>query len=192
MRPRFSSARRLTEGRAQRLTRLLAAWLTGLALVMAAPQALSEDAPPEYRLKAAFLYNFALFTEWPPEAGPTLNVCVFGKDPFGEEIDPLQGKKVGSRSIAVHRKTSVEQLSTCQLIFIAAPAMARLPQVLEIARGAGVLTVADSPGAADRGVALNMHVVQNRITFEANLEAARQAKVSLSAKLLRLATEVRQ
>ncbi len=174
----------------QRSARILL-WLFSVALASFAPQALSEELP-EYRLKAAFIYNFALFTEWPANIGTTLNLCVFGKDPFGEEIDPLQGKKVGDRSVAVHRKASVESLKGCQIVFIAGSATANLPRVLDSLRGTAVLTVADSPGAAAQGVALNMGVVQNKITFEANLQAARAAGLNLSSKLLRLATEVRQ
>jgi len=166
-------------------------WLFSLALASFAPRALSDELP-EYRLKAAFIYNFALFTEWPANLGTTLNLCVFGKDPFGDEIDPLQGKKVGDRTVAVHRKTSVESLKGCQIVFIANSAIGSLPRVLDSLRGVPVLTVADSPGAAGQGAALNMGVAQNKITFEANLQAARAAGLNLSSKLLRLATEVRQ
>jgi hypothetical protein len=63
---------------------------------------------PEYRLKTAFLYNFALFTEWPSDVGGTLHVCVHGADPFGTELDALQGKSVGERSIVVQRKDADE------------------------------------------------------------------------------------
>lgn len=168
------------------LTLLLAA-----ALVSFAPRALSDDLP-EYRLKAAFLYNFAVFTDWPADIGPTLNLCIYGRDPFRGEIDPLQGKVVGERHIAVHRMTSIESLKSCQLVFIADSANREIPNVLAGLRGATVLTVADAPGAAEQGVALNMGVVKNRITFEANLAAARGANLNLSSKLLRLATEVRQ
>jgi hypothetical protein len=166
-------------------------YLLSLALASFAPQALSDELP-EYRLKAAFIYNFALFTEWPTDVGTTLNLCIVGKDPFGEEIDPLQGKKVGDRTVAVQRKASVESLKGCQIVFIAGSAIASLPRVLDSLRGAPVLTVADSPGATGQGVALNMSVTQNKIAFEANLQAARAARLNLSSKLLRLATAVRQ
>jgi hypothetical protein len=174
----------------QRSARLLL-WLVSVTLASFAPPALSDELP-EYRLKAAFIYNFALFTEWPASVGPALNLCVFGKDPFGEEIDPLQGKKVGERSIAVHRRANTESLKGCQIVFIANSAIGSLPRVLDSVRGTPALTVADSPGAAAQGVALNMGVAQSRITFEANLQAARAAGLNLSSKLLRLATEVRQ
>ena len=163
----------------------------GLVLMALAPRAFSDDLP-EYRLKAAFLYNFALFTEWPGETGSTLNLCVYGRDPFGAELDALQGKPVGNRRMAIRRVISVEGLSGCQLVFIADPSAGAIATVLSAVHGAAVLTVADAPGAAKRGVALNMNVVNNRITFEANLAAARAANVNLSSKLLSLATEVLQ
>lgn len=150
------------------------------------------DEQPEYRLKAAFLYNFALFTDWPPDVGSTLQLCVHGADPFGKELDALHGKPVGSRSIAVQRKRSGDSLHGCQIVFIAASAIGSLPRVLETLRGLPVLTVADSPGAARQGAALNLAVDQNKISFETNLQATRSAGLKLSSKLLRLATEVIQ
>lgn len=171
------------------LRRRLAAVLA-TALALAAPTR-AEDLP-EYRLKAAFLYNFALFTEWPASVGPTLHLCVYGKDPFGEEIDPLANKQVDGRSIEIQRKTGADALKGCQLVFVAASAIGTLPQVLDSLRGATFLTVADTPGAAAKGVALNMQLVGNRVAFEANLPAARAGGVNLSSKLLRLAREVRQ
>jgi YfiR/HmsC-like len=163
----------------------LAAWL------MAASGARANDLP-EYRLKAAFIYNFMLFTEWPAGTGNTLNLCVHGKDPFGAEIDGLQGKPAAARSIAVLRKSAGESLKNCQVVFIAPSMMGSLPNVLESLKGQPTLTLADSHGAMQKGVALNMGVAQGKVTFEANLLAARDAGLNLSSKLLRLATEVLQ
>ena len=161
------------------------------ALVLLAPPARAQEFS-EYRLKAAFVYNFALFTEWPTEVGPTLNLCIHGQDPFGEELDELQGKAVGKRNIALQRKASVDSLKSCQLVFISGPGMRSLPRVLDELRERPALTVADSPGAVRLGVMLNMAVAQNKVTFEANLPAARAARLTLSSKVLRLATGVLQ
>jgi hypothetical protein len=150
------------------------------------------EALPEYRLKALFVYNFVLFTEWPDGMGRTLALCIYGPDPFGAEIDALRGKPVGSRIISVQRKGIDEPLDACQILFIAAPVINTVPQLLERLRGSQVLTIADSPGAARLGVALNLSVAADRITFEANLQAARGAGLNLSSKLLRLATQVIQ
>ncbi len=155
------------------------AWQPALALEL-----------PEYRLKAAFLYNFAVFTEWPAGVGPTLNLCLHGGDPFGAEIDGLQGKEVSARRIAVQRAPGAEALKACHVVFVAAPAAEKLPRLSEQLQGLPVLVVADSAGAARQGAALNMSVVQGRVTFQANPAAARNAGLTLSSKLLRLASEV--
>ncbi len=147
---------------------------------------------PEYRLKAAFLYNFMAYTEWPPEVGTPLTLCVVGNDPFGKDIDALQGRAVGQRSVAVQRKTAAESLNGCHAVFICSSAQEVLTRVLEGLRGKPVLTLADSPGAMQRGVALNMNMARDKVSFEANLGAARAAGLQLSSKLLRLATEVQQ
>ncbi len=162
-----------------------------LTVLSSAAPAHSLDIP-EYRLKAAFLYNFAAFTEWPADTGSSLNLCLYGADPFGAEIDPLNGKKVGERSLAVQRKSTPESLKGCQIVFVTAAASGQLPRVLDALRGQPVLTVADAPGSVLQGVMLNMALAQGRITFEANLVAARGARLNLSSKLLRLATEVVQ
>ncbi len=166
-----------------------ASWLAAWFIVASGARA---NDLPEYRLKAAFIYNFMLFTEWPAATGNTLNLCVHGKDPFGAEIDGLQGKPVAVRSIAVLRKSAGESLKNCQVVFMASSMMGSLPSVLESLKGQPTLTVADSPGAMQKGVALNMSVVQGKVAFEANLLAARDAGLNLSSKLLRLATEVLQ
>ena len=92
----------------------------------------------------------------------------------------------------VRRITSVEALSACQVVFIADSSRDGIARVLSSLRGATVLTIADVPGAAQQGVALNMSVVNDKITFEANLTAVRAANVKLSSRLLSLATEVLQ
>jgi len=146
----------------------------------------------EYRIKAAFLYNFVSFTEWPAGLGNTLNLCVYGPDPFGEDLDKLQGRSVAGRSLAVRRTNSVDALGNCQIVFISRPVIGNLPRVLDHLRGKPVLTVADSSGVAREGVALNMGTEQNKVVFEANLGAARDNGLILSSKLLRLAKEVYQ
>jgi hypothetical protein len=164
-------------------------WLA--ALLAFGPAARADDLP-EYRLKAAFVYNFMVYAEWPAATGSTLNLCIQGSDPFGIEIDGLKGKIAAGRTIALHRKTAGESLNDCQVVFVAASAIDGLPRLLDSLRGRPVLTVADSPGAMRRGVVLNMNMAQGKVTFEANLQAARSAGLDLSSKLLRLATEVQQ
>jgi hypothetical protein len=161
------------------------------ALLLAAWGARAADLP-EYRLKAAIVYNFIAFTEWPAEVGTTLDLCIHGKDPFGAEIDGLNGRAVGNRSIVLRRTGPGDTLKNCQVVFVTTSAIDSLPRLLDSLRDRPVLTVADSPGAMRRGVILNMNLAQDRVAFEANLQAARSAGLLLSSKLLRLATEVLQ
>ena len=172
-------------------------WLAVLAVPTAGMAALGPGGAQaqetsEYRLKAAFVYNFIAFTEWPAEVGSTLNLCIHGRDPFGTDIDGLNGKAVNGRTIVLQRGAGIEALQACQVVFVAASAQEQLPRVLEALRGQPVLTIADSPGAMRRGVALNMALNSGKVTFEANLPAARAVSLTLSSKLLRLATEVQQ
>jgi YfiR/HmsC-like len=174
-----------------RLGRCFAA-LLGLAAWLALAPCASAEEVPEYRVKAAFVYNFIAFVDWPADTGTTLTLCIHGADPFGKEIDLLQGKAVAGRSVAVSRRAAGESLKNCQLVFIAASAIDNLPRLLDSLHGQTVLTLADSPGAMQRGVALNLNLSHGKVTFEANLQAARGAGLNISSKLLRLATEVQQ
>ena len=162
-----------------------------LALLACVPQAIA-DSLAEYRVKAAFLVNFAAFTEWPADVGNTLTLCVYGPDPFGADLDRFQGKGIGARRLVVTRVDSVDTLGNCQAVFISRPVIGNLPRVLDILGGRPVLTVADSPGAMGQGVILNMGTRQSKVTFEANLAAARANGLNLSSKLLSLASEVKQ
>jgi hypothetical protein len=163
-----------------------------LLALLILPGAVGGDTLAEYRLKAAFLLNFVTFTEWPAGVGHTLNLCIFGPDPFGDNLDKLEGKSVAGRRLVVRRTNSVSGLADCQVVFITRLASGSLPRVLDYLNDKPVLTVADTPGAARQGVALNMSTEQSRITFEANLVAARSNGLGLSSKLLRLAREVYQ
>ena len=166
--------------------------LLALAALGLAPGRAHAEEVAEYQLKAAFLYTFLGFTEWPADTDGTLNLCIYGADPFGVEIDSLAGKRVGARSLAVQRKAQLDALRSCQIVFVSSASASQLTRVVEALRGLPVLTVADVPGAAQQGAAINMKLAQGRITFEANLLAARGARLNLSSKLLRLATEVVQ
>ena len=165
--------------------------LTLLSVLGCVPSAWAESSV-EYRLKAAFLYNFVSFTDWPAALGSKLNLCVYGPDPFDEDLDKLQNQNVAGRSLAVQRSKSVDDLRNCQIVFITHPMIGNLPRVLDNLKGKPVLTVADTPGAAREGVILNMVTEQDKIVFEANLSAARSNGLNLSSKLLRLAKDVYQ
>lgn len=150
------------------------------------------QATPEYRVKAGFLYNFVAFTEWPARVGSPLPVCVYGANPFGDELAALEGKTVNGRALTVRYPASLGELKACRVVFVAESAVDSLPRVLDAVRSEPVLVVTDTRGALDAGAAINMALRQGRVAFEVNLAAARRAELELSSKLLRLASEVRQ
>ena len=171
-----------------RLWRLL---LLAVPLLFFLPPAMSQELT-EFQIKAAFLYNFITYTEWPVETGSDLNLCVYGDDPFGELLDAVQGRAVGTRELSVHSIDELDRVQDCQVVFIAGSGRDDLQSVLGTTNGRPVLTVADTPGAIHRGVMLNMKMRDGRVTFEANLGAARINGLRISSKLLQLATEVVQ
>ncbi len=150
------------------------------------------QATPEYRVKAGFLYNFIAFTEWPQKVGSPLPLCVYGENPFGNELDALESKTVNGRNLTIRNPGSLDQLKSCRVLFVAGSAIGNLPRILEAVRGEPVLIVADSKDALDAGASINMVLRQGKVAFEVNLPVTRRADLSLSSKLLRLASEVRQ
>lgn len=149
------------------------------------------DEQSEYTLKAAFLYNFAVYTTWPAPPENSFNLCVYGSDPFGIHLDTLmQKKKVNERTITIQRTNDMKQLDQCQLVFISSSAMSHLTNIVDMLKNKPVLTVADSPGAGEQGVILNMIIKDDKVTFAANLSAAKKIGINLSAQLLRFAIEI--
>jgi hypothetical protein len=146
----------------------------------------------EYQLKAAYLFNFVAFTEWPADVGETLTLCIYGLDPFGANIDSFQDKDVNGRRVQLLRTSTAGELGACQIVFISGEVISNLRRALDQTDNKPVLTVADSPGAAAAGVSLNMNMEQNKVTFEVNLAAVRSSKLEISFQLLRLAKEVHQ
>lgn len=171
------------------LRRTLAAIPLLLAVVGSLP-ARAMDGDSEYRIKAAFLYNFITFTEWPPSRSNTLTLCIYGTDPYDMELDRYQGKVLGRQTLVLRRTRNVRELEDCQAVFISRSVIGNLPRVFDHLAGQAVLTVADAPGAMNQGVMLNLIREHDKIVFEANLGAARAANLRLSSKLLRLAAQV--
>ena len=169
----------------RRLRALLVALLLPLTCFAAEQQ-------PEYAVKAAFVYNFARFTEWPATVGGDLVLCTYGADSFGAHLDDVEGKPVGTRTVRLRRRVARDALAQCHILYVAPEVVGELPALRQRLQGLPVLFVTDSPGAIRAGATLNMTLAQNRIAFEANRAAARASGLELSYQLLRLATEVVQ
>jgi hypothetical protein len=145
----------------------------------------------EYEVKAGFVYNFVKFVDWPEKSSPpgrsTMTLCVIGKDPFGSAVEEIRGKTVRGRRLEVRHIYSLRDLRECQALFIASSERERLPRIVESAKEANVLTIADSAGFGQQGVIINLLVEDKKVKFEINVEKARQARLVVSSKLLKLA-----
>jgi hypothetical protein len=153
-------------------------------------------AASEYQVKAAFLYNFVKFVEWPSEArqgvDDPITICVFGEDPFGSLLDDaITNKTVNGHKLAARRVKAGQNARDCQVVFISASEKSRVPSILESLKGASVLTVGDTPGFAELGGVINFTMEESRVRFEVNVDAAERAGLKISSKLLNLATIVK-
>ena len=170
--------------------------LLGSLLSLYAGFAYGEDAlSREYRIKAAFLYNFATFVQWPAhafkDARSPLTLCVLGDDPFGAAFDrAIVGKTVAGRKMVVARFEDLQRLAACQILFISSSERNRLSKIFSTLKGSSVLTVGDTDGFAHQGGIINFTVEENRIRFEINEHAAERAGLKISSKLLNLAAIV--
>ena len=158
-------------------------------------KAAAPDTPaavPEYALKAAFLYNFALFTTWPDRYEKLLHLCVLGRDPFGTALDSLVGKDANGARITVSRLRNLnEAVRSCQIIFVTdADVDAFVAQTAGASPVKGVLTIAEREGAARAGIMIELISENGKISFEFNQMNADKSGVTVSSKLLRLARKI--
>jgi hypothetical protein len=144
----------------------------------------------EYQLKAVFLFNFLQFVDWPADAfadaHSPIYVCVLGTDPFGSELDNVMaGERLDGRPIVVERHTDVAEITHCHLVFISQDSERRRRQSLAALESMPILTVGDVDDFAAQGGIIELDVQNNRIKLLVNLQAATQAQLRVSSKLLR-------
>lgn len=145
----------------------------------------------EYLVKAAFLYNFMKFVEWPKTAfkgdNAPIRVYVFGASPFGPALDSVQGKKVGARTVRITVGEDLSAAETCQMLFIARSSPVPFRNILDRVKDKPVLTVADTEGFCEAGGGIKFLIAGNKVRFEINQSAAKRAGLKVSSQLLKLA-----
>ena len=150
----------------------------------------------EYEIKAAFLYNFVKFVEWPnealPETSDTITVCVLGDDPAGEALESINGKTVKARRLAVRRLQPIKGIESCHVLFMSSSQESRVPQVMQNLHGSSVLTVGEMERFIPAGGIINFVIERNKVRFEISPSGAERARLKLSSQLLSLARVVRQ
>lgn len=183
---------------------VLALFTTAAALMAA------DDAAPsqEYQVKAAFLYNFLQFVDWPKEKfadsdGPII-IGIIGKNPFGNAFEPIKGKKVKNKVVVIKHFESFEKLKSsaekdsqelemlkkCHLLFICSSEQQNLKEIIDTLKSHSVLTVGEMNGFLEAGGIIHWFVEEKKIRFDINAAAARQANIEIRSNLLRLAKRV--
>lgn len=171
-----------------------------LGLLLFARPALAADettVSKEYQLKAAFLYNFTKFVEWPPQhfrdARQPITIGVLGHDPFGGELEKVvEGRTINGRAIVVKGLTTASEALGVELVFVGEQEEARFAESLAARDGVHVVTVGESPRSAALGAVITFTMEADKVRFEINQGGAEKAGLKISAQLLKLATVVRK
>lgn len=164
-------------------------------LLCGSPIAAQPRQPGEYDVKAAYVFNFAKFTQWPNASGSqdSFSICVMGEDSFHGALEGIvAGEQLNGKKVAVRHVSTVHEASECRIVFISKSESYRYKLVIGSLASAPVLTVSDLPDFAQDGGMIQLLLQGDRVKFEVNLEAAQKAHLSLSSQLLKVATKVLQ
>lgn len=194
-----------------RVYNLIVLTLVLFAAALAAETLTDSEASREYQIKAAFLYNFIKFVDWPDETSGSnkpIIIGIIGKDPFGGAFEPMKDKPAKERKVIVKRfkgldeleKSSqmdksgkhpqIEDIKECNLLFICSSEKEKLKETMDLLKDRSVLTVADMHGFLEAGGIVNFVIEENKVGFEINVAAAKQAKLEIRSNLLRLAKRI--
>lgn len=179
--------------RTSRAARLLFCILWLLAVSVVSVRA--DDGTSEYQVKAAFLYNFTKYVEWPQNAfgdNPTFTIGIVGKDPFGRMLEKtIEGKSADGKEIVIKRFARADDVQPCPILFVSESEKNKVGKILEQLGKSGTLTVSESDQFLQRGGIINFVIQNDRVRFEINTGAADRAGIKISSRLLSLAKNVR-
>ena len=156
-----------------------------------------EPKPNEFQVKAAYLYNFGRFVEWPDQnmldKSEGFEICVLGADPFGPTLDAtLARETIAGKSVMAKRISKPQEIDSCRIVFISSSEQGHLKEVLTALDKTSVLTVSDIPRFSERGGMIGFILDGDRVRFDVNLASAQDARLTLSSELLKVATNVRK
>lgn len=189
--PAQSSVRRSAARLVCRLVLLCAAALAGWSAGAA------EDATSlEQRVKAAFLYQFASYVEWPAQSfaqpDTPVTIAVMGAEPLAAELKQLAaGRTVGGRKVEVRQARPGEPLAGIHILFVGGAENARLAQIVQTAKPRPMLIVTEAEGALKQGSMINFIIVERRVRFEVALDSVEKNGLRLSSRLLAVAQQVK-
>jgi hypothetical protein len=172
------------------VTRTAAILVLVMLAVVRPSVSFASSTSPEYLIKAAYLYHFAMFVDWPADAFSGRNspivIGIVGNDPFGPTIDDtVRNKRIDGRPLVVKRLDWSEDLRACHILFVADGG--RIADVVRRTGGLSILIVGESQDLARRGAVINFRIEDNRVRFEINVDAAKRSRLTISSQLLNLA-----
>lgn len=172
---------------------LLALVLLGLSLGAPATEAIQGES--EYRIKAAYLYKFAAYVEWPAaafaKADTPVTIGILGADDMASELIKLKGGPlINNRAMEVKLLKSGEPLTGIQVLFVGRHESAALSRILDRVQTQPVLSVTELAGALGAGSIINFVPVDDRIRFEVSVAHAERSGLKISARLLAVAQKI--
>ncbi len=164
-------------------------------LVLCLPQVqASASQNDEYQVKAAFIYNFTNYIQWPGRAfsggSSPFTICIMGRSPFGNSFDSLARETIGGRRAQVRHISRIEDAKECHILFISESEQKNAPQILRSLQGRPVLTIGDYKGFCQDGGMINLVMVKRKVRFEIRPGVAKRAGVHIGPQLLALAREI--
>jgi len=180
----------MTREQASNLTRIFLSVLGATLLLLHPQYAFATE--KEYRLKAAFLYQFSKLTKWPENIEPTFTIGIVGDAPFGNAFDKYSDRKVHNKTLIIKTQVSLnEALSCCQLLYITPLAKQPVETLLAQLQGKPVLTVGERSGFIQLGGMINFVQKGTKQKFEASRYSAERAGLQFSSRLLQIAIPVK-
>lgn len=160
----------------------------------------ADEANVEYKIKAAYLYNFTKFITWPAINGATFNLCILGRDPFGTVIDPIEEKTAFARTIKIFRLNEADFLSTstvapdCYILYVNEANSQKMvfEKIQATPHKPGTLIVGEGEAFAAEGGMIGFVNRNGKIKLQINLQAVNQTSLKISAKLLEVAELIKE
>lgn len=145
---------------------------------------------PEYAMKAAFVYNFTLFTQWPTLPNNTLKICTLESDTLKHELEKFRDNQPHGATLIISKISNLETIKECQALYLSEEDKQRIPVILTLLENTPVLTITDVPELVGKGVMIGIKIENKRIVFEVDSRTAKKSNLYLSSKLLSLAKAV--
>ncbi len=166
----------------------------GILFTAGTPSIYAQAKPGEYQVKAAYLYNFGRFIEWPAkDTSAHFTICVLGEDPFGPALNTtLADQSINGHTVVAKRVPTPQDAVNCHILFISSSEGDRLKEILASLSGASVLTVSDLPQFTRRGGMVQFVLEGSKVRFEVNSAIAERAGLTLSSELLKVAISVKR